>query len=65
MGRYTEALRKLEEERNKKRSDSLGPKPPSKFGFKAFVIGAAVCAVVILVLVYAFGVRRGGKLVET
>ena len=66
MGKYTEALRKLEEERKKKKSESSEePSNSNVQSLKGYLIGTAICALVVLLLVYAYGVRSGTKLASS
>ena len=65
MGRYTDALRKLEEEKYKRRPESSGLPPARSSRFKPYAIGVVVCLVITLILVYAFGVRQGAEIIKT
>ncbi|MBI4358070.1 MAG: SPOR domain-containing protein [Candidatus Omnitrophica bacterium] len=62
MGRYSEALRKIEAERNKRdksfSSDSISRK---SIGFPFWV---AVFSVILLAVVYGFGLRTGARVSE-
>ncbi len=60
MGKYTEALRKIEEERTKKIQDpdSILSKGVN---LKSYAIGIAVAAGIVILLVYAYGVYRGSR----
>ncbi len=59
MGKYTEALRKIEEERVKKVPD---PKVLShNLDFRNYAIGISVVGVVIIILVYSYGVYSGSR----
>lgn len=63
MGKYTEALRKLEEERKKKKLESSGAPSKSSFrNLRAYAIGTTVCVAISLLLVYAYGVLSGTRL---
>ena len=64
MGRYTDALRKLEEEKYKRRPESSGLPPVRSSRFKPYLIGAFVCLIIALILVYAFGVRQGAEITK-
>ena len=57
MGKYTEALRKIEEERNKQKPNFEGEAP--RLSFKAYAIGIVVALLIGSVAIFAYGVRRG------
>ncbi len=60
MGKYTDALRKIEEERIKK----IEPTVPvlASFNFRPYVIGIAAVAVITALTIYGYGVQRGSEL---
>jgi len=60
MGRYSEALQKIEEERKKKGLDPF-QKPSSRnhFAFRNYTIGILAVLIIVLVIVYIYGVQKG------
>ncbi len=63
MGKYTDALRKIEEERVKKFEKIELPVPVStSFNFRPYAIGIAVVALIAAITIYAYGVHRGSQL---
>ena len=58
MGKYTEALRKIEEERKK---DESSPFPKSGPHLKRYVIGAFLLLGFILAAAYGYGLRHGSR----
>ena len=67
MGKYSEALRKIEEERLKGKATplSLSAQPKQNLKWKGYAIGATVFIAIILLSVYAHGVRKGMRAAET
>ncbi|MBI3999201.1 MAG: SPOR domain-containing protein [Candidatus Omnitrophica bacterium] len=67
MGKYSEALRKIEEERLKGKVTplSLSAQPKQSRKWKGYAIGATVFIAIILLSVYAHGVRKGMRAAET
>ena len=65
MGRYSEALQKIEEERKQKGLEPFGsPSGKKLLGLKNYAIGMAAVSIVVLVLVYAHGIQKGKESVS-
>lgn len=66
MGRYSEALRKIEEERKKK---GLGPfqepSGKSRFAFRNYAMGTLAVLLIVLAVVYVHGFQEGLRLANT
>ncbi len=60
MGRYSEALRKIEEERKKKGLEPLQkPSDGNHFAFRNYGLGILAILAIVLVVVYLHGVQKG------
>ena len=59
MGRYTEALRKIEEERVKQIPTARIV--PHSFPVRNYVLGISIFTVVVIIIVYAYGVYNGSQ----
>ena len=60
MGKYTEALRKIEEERIKQvQAPEIAA---GSFNLRKYILGISVIALIVMITVYAYGVYSGSKL---
>lgn len=60
MGKYTEALRKIEEERIKKIQDPQVV--PNHLNYRNYVVGIAIVVLVAAIVIYSYGMYRGSQL---
>ncbi|GEM_PF-5604993 len=63
MGKYTEALRKIEEERVKQIQEQPTIKAAS-FNLRSYAIGIIAAATLFMILIYAYGVYSGTRLAK-
>lgn len=62
MGKYSEALRKIEEER--KKEDGINESGKPSWNLKPYMIAALLLLVFVLAVAYGYGLRHGARLPE-
>lgn len=65
MGRFSEALKKIEEERHRREGTQAESFAPKGRGFKRYLISFAIIFAIIGLAVYGYGLRKGLDLAKT